>query len=347
MGLINRNIAILKLLEARLAKTYFPLFVMYNITNRCNLKCSYCFSKFYERKEEELTTNQIFVLVEELAALGTKRIAISGGEPLLRADLPQVIKFIKGKGIECGINSNGVLIPQRIEEIKSVNSICISLDGPEEIHDRYRGEGSFKKVMTAIEVIKKYKIPLHLSMVLTKNNYNYIGFILDFAKQRKILVQISPLYNQIYGEKNKDFPEVLSDGEYHQVVNEILKYKAKGYPVFYSRRNYLNILKWPDYAKSRIIGEAPHFKSIKCWAGKYMCSIEANGEVYPCGYFAGHKALNCRDDGFKKAFADINNHNCQACLWACYSELNLMLGLNFSVLLNQFINSLFENGSNS
>ncbi len=342
MKLLNKSLSIFKLFKSKLTKSYFPFLVMLNITNRCNLKCTYCFSKFYERGKEELNIKQIFSLINELASMGAQRIAISGGEPLLRDDLSQIIKFIKGKGIECGLNTNGILVPTKINEIKLVDSICISLDGPEKIHDHYRGEGSFRKAMEAVEVIKKHRIPLHINTVLTKNNYNYIDFILELAREKKALIQISPLYNQFYGEKNENFPELLSVMEYRQTINKILDYKDKGYPIFYSKKNYFNILNWPDYNHDRIMNAFPDFKHIKCWAGKYMCSIEANGDVYPCGYFTGHHTLNYKEYGFKKAFENINNHNCHACLWACYSEFNLLLNLNISALLNQFINILFE-----
>lgn len=346
MKLVKKGFAILKLLRARITKSYIPFFVMFNITNKCNLRCVYCFSKFYERKDKELNTQQIFSLINELTELGTQRVAISGGEPLLREDLPRIIKFIKSKGIECGLNSNGILIPARINEIKEVDSICISLDGPEKIHDYYRGKGSWQKAIKAIKVIKKHKISLHLSTVITKNNYEYIDYILKLAKRERALVEISPLYNQFYGEKNKNFPESLSNKEYFRIIKKILDYKYRKYPVFYSKRNYLNILRWPDYTQDRIMDKIPDFKYIKCWAGKYMCSIESNGNVYPCGYFVGHRALNCQKDGFKKAFNHINNHNCHACLWACYSEFNLLLNLSPSVLLNQFSNLLFERKNN-
>lgn len=345
MGLTNKSLSVLKLLKAKVTKTYFPFLVMINVTNQCNLRCSYCFAQFYKRDEEELNTEQIFSLIDELKDLGTQRIALSGGEPLLRKDLPEIIKYIKSKGIECGLNSNGILVPVKINDIKLVDSICISLDGPENVHDRYRGAGSWQKAMSAIKVIKENKIPLHINMVLTKNNFDFIGYILEIAKQNHFLVEISPLYSQFYGGKNENNPEPLSKEEYHQAVKKILRYALEGYPVFYSKKNYFNILNWPNYSESRIIDKIPEFRYIKCLAGKYMCSVEANGDVYPCGYFTGHKALNFKEVGFKKAFANINHHNCKACLWACYSEFNLLLNLDFSASLNQLKNLLFERKS--
>lgn len=347
MNLIGNSFSFLIFLKRRLFNEYFPLHVAFNLTNKCNLKCAYCFGKFYERNDEELTTEQVFLLIGELAKMGTKRIGISGGEALLRPDLPQIIKFIQDKKIECGLNSNGILIPAKINEIKFVNSICLSLDGPQEIHDYYRGKGSWQAAMRAIETVKKYNIPLHVSAVLTKGNYNYIDWLLKKAKELKFLIQFPLLQNQFYGEKNSKFSEMmLSKEEYIQTIKKIIDYRDKGYPIFFSKKSYLDLLSWPDYRQDRMMGKDPDFKHTKCWAGKYMCSIEANGDIYPCGYFEGHKVFNFKTHGFKKCFENINHHDCYACSWICHNESNSVFNLDTSVLLSQFKNYLFEQKNN-
>lgn len=339
---MEKSIIFLKFLKSKLVKNYFPLHVILNITNRCNLKCAYCFGKFYDKNKAELNTNQILSLIDELEKMGTYRIGITGGEPLLRQDLPQIIRRIKDKNIRCGLNSNGVLIPDRINEIKFIDSICISLDGPQEIHNQYRGEGAWQAAIKAIETIKTHNIPLHIAAVLTKNNYIYIDYLFEKAKELKSFLQISPLYNQLDHVKDINFPEMLSKEEYKQAIKKILYYKAKGYPVFFSRKNYLNILNWPNFAQERIIGKIPNFKYIKCWAGKYMCSIEANGDVWPCSSYHGQKILNLTTHKFKEAFESVNKHDCQACLWACYNDFNALINLDISVLYEQFNKFLFE-----
>lgn len=336
---------IINLLKAKLSNKYIPLFVLYNITNRCNLRCCYCFGKYYERQDYELSTKEIFYLIDQLAIMGTKRLGIGGGEPLLRNDIGYILEYLKKNGIESGINTNGILLPQKISELSNVDTVCISLDGEEDVHDYYRGKGTFKKAMMAIEYCRKYKIETHASMVLTKNNVKSIGFLLRRAKELGFLLQISPLYSQFYGYANKDYPERLENSEYKQVIKDLINLKKDGWPIFYSQATYRNILNWPDYRKDRFFEETPNFKFVKCYAGKYFCHIEPNGDVYPCAYTTGHSTLNCLKKNFYDAFRNINMHPCKACLWACYIQFNLLFDLNLNTLESLSLNFIKKQGS--
>jgi MoaA/NifB/PqqE/SkfB family radical SAM enzyme len=101
-----------------------------------------------------LHTADVFRIVDQLADMGTQRIGLSGGEPLLRDDIGEIIRHIKGKGIECGLSSNGILVPERLLEIRGVDSICLSLDGDKHVHEDLRGKGTYQKVMRAVQCVK-------------------------------------------------------------------------------------------------------------------------------------------------------------------------------------------------
>ena len=344
-GIISKNNFILALLGAKCSRKNVPLLVFFTITNKCNASCSYCFGKYYERYgvegDKELTTGQILSIIDELAVIGTQRIGLSGGEPLLREDIGEIIAYINKKGIGCGLNTNGFLVPEKIEDISTVDNITISLDGDKDAHEANRGRGTFEKVMEAIRVIKKSKIPLHVSTVITRNNINSIGYIMELAREIGFLAQVSPLYGRFWGGAGNNFPEPLDKQEFIEVINQVISYKKKGYPVFYSYRTYKNILDWPDLTKDRIAGREPKFNHAKCYMGKYLCTIDANGDVYPCAQLNGFKVKNCLEVGFREAFNSISEHDCKACLWACYNEYNLLFGLNFNVILNALRNTRF------
>lgn len=328
------------LLKAKIIHRRIPLIVLFNITNRCNLKCAYCFGQYYNRDSEELTTKEICEVVDQLAELGTRRIGIGGGEPLLRDDLGDIVGYIKNKNIEVGINTNGILLTQKISGIKDADSICISLDGEEEVHDFYRGKGSFKKAMEAIDCCRSNSIETHVSSVITKKNFRSIPFLIELAKKKGLLLQFSFLYGQFGAPENNNYPQGLSESEYKEVCKVLIALKEKGGPIFYSRNTYRNILNWPDYGLERIVGQEPSFKHVKCYAGRYFCHIEANGNVFPCACPDGKKAMNCRRVKFSEIFNNLNHHECNACLWACYNEYNLLFDLNMSTLGNLMVNSL-------
>lgn len=330
----------MKLAEHKIIKKYLPLMVLFNITDKCNLKCSYCFGKYYERKSPDLPTKKIHHIIDQLSKAGTKRLGIGGGEPLLRNDIGYIIDYLKNKNIEVGLSTNGILLPQKISELKKVDTICISLDGEEGIHDYYRGKGSYKKAMQAIECSVNNHIKTHVSTVLTKKNINSLDFLLKKAKELGFLLELSPLYNQFFGVKNQGYPESLKDAEYREIIKTILNLKKRKEPIFYSAATYESILNWEDYNKDRIIEEETDLKHVKCYAGKYFCHIESNGDVYPCVYSAGHKAINCLESNFEIAFKNINEHNCKACMWACYIEFNLLFDFNLNVLKSLSYNFL-------
>lgn len=337
-NILSKTSFIFSLLKTKFTKRNIPLFVFFTITNKCNGSCSYCFGKYDERykseKDRELSTDSILSIIDGLANIGTKRIGISGGEPLLKEDIGEIITHIKRKGINCGLNTNGYLVPERIKDIRKVDTITISLDGDRNVHEFNRGKGTFDKVMEAIKVVKMLKIPLTVSTVITKDNMNSIGYVMELAKKVGFLVQVSPLYNRFWGDYENNFPEQLNRHELSRVINEVISYKKRGYPVFYSYRTYRNILKWPDFTKDRIIDSKPNFEYARCYMGRYICTIDANGDVYPCAHLNGFKVKNCLEVGFKEAFENISIHNCKACLWACYNEYNLLVALCPDVILN-------------
>ena len=111
--------------------------------------------------------------------------------------------------------------------------------------------------------------------------------------------------------------------------------------MLFSKKSYEYGLAWPDYNVERYCGRSPDFKHARCNAGKYYCIIDTNGDVYPCQNLIGNmKPINAAKEGFRKAFDNLDKNTCKACYMPCYNELNLLFGLNPSVVLNHIKNSL-------
>ena len=334
----------LKLLRLRATGARAPLFVFFNVTNRCNARCSYCFGAYYERyaseRRRELTTGQILSVIDGLSDMGTRRIGITGGEPLLREDIAEIIARIRERGMSCGLNTNGFLVPARLDDIRGVDNVTISLDGDRDAHDANRGKGSFDRVMAAVEAVRAAAIPLHLSTVVTARNRDSLDFVMEFARQRGVPVQVSPLYERFWGEKDEGFPAKLDQGELRETIGRVMEYKRRGYPVFFSLRTYEKILAWPYGDRDRVVGEEPDFPHARCYMGRLLCTIDASGDVYPCAQLEGFRVKNAVEDGLRDAFDNIADHDCRACLWACYNEYNLLFALDPAVLWNTVRNAL-------
>ena len=138
-------------------KDIYPWFVNFRITYRCNYRCHYCDSP--NKNIKEMTTDEIKRMIRELKALGLRKLAFSGGEPLIRRDLGELISYCKEYDVFTNIVSNGSLFPKHYKELKDVNYMCFSLDGTQVVNDAIRGKGAYARVIKSVKIAQdmKYK----------------------------------------------------------------------------------------------------------------------------------------------------------------------------------------------
>ena len=148
-----------------------------NITNKCNLRCSYCshFSSAGDT-DTDLSTEEWLSFFRELKDCAVKDVCLCGGEPLIRKDLKELIDGIYENRMRFSILSNGTLITdEMVDFIKSTgrcNSFQVSIDGPgPESHDIFRGTGTFEKALAGLKVLIKHKISATVRVTIHKFNY--------------------------------------------------------------------------------------------------------------------------------------------------------------------------------
>jgi len=314
-------------LTARIYKKRFPLNVMFSVTNRCPSHCKYC--NIPERKQRELTTQEVFILIDQVCEMGCQRIGLWGGEPLMRADISEIIDYSKAKGLFVTLDSNGYLVAKEVKLLSKLDHLILALDGPQQAHDLNRGLGSFRKVMSAIEAAAG-KLPLWTITVLTKHNLNSIDFILDNARKYGFLATFQLLHHNDRLSRNHE--SLLPPSEdYKKAIREIIGAKKKGAPIA-SSFNYLShILNWPDY---KMPTSAYKIGNCDCWAGKLYCNIDTDGSVYPCSLLVDKvDALNFLEVGFKKTFESLRSDFCKSCLASCFTEYNYIFSLNAATII--------------
>lgn len=313
-----------------------PYILLFTITERCNLRCSYCFGKYYSEKGE-LSYRQIKKIFSQFYDLGVRRLGISGGEPLLHKDIDKVIKMAVDLGFEVGLNSNGILVPYHLKALRLLNNLSISLDGTsEKVHDKYRGKGAFKKAIAGIEAATKVGIPVHLCCTLTDANLNEWPKILDLAKKYRALVQINPLYPRIRGDGGLKLARVWEE-KIKKMLLDIIQKKKNGSPIFYSENTYRLMSNWPDY-KNDISPQKEKGHST-CLAGKKLLALDSRGNLFPCTRLTGEVlGRNCLKMGVKNAYKSLPMPSCKSCRWACFIEYNSLLNLKLSVVLNLLFN---------
>lgn len=340
MGLYNRLAFFSTLLKDKIAGGRTPLVVVLNVTFRCNLQCGYCYGQYFNRKDRDFTTQELLDLIDDLGNIGTRSLTLGGGEPLVRNDIGDVIKKAKDNGIECGMNTNGLLIPKRIKELKSIDMVTVSIDGPKEMNDPNRGSGSFEKIMAGIDAALEAGIKVHTTTVLTHYNYKAIDWIVEMARQKGIQAEFNLLFNQSEGKGDSD-RFMAENGAFRRAVNRIVELKSKGEPILFSEKVYRYVANWPDYHTRVIMGKEPDFNYIPCYAGRFMIFIDADGRTYPCVQLIDiFNGLDFRKVGIKKAWDNCDMHTCKACYFPCFNEFNAIMDFSPKVILGQIISTL-------
>lgn len=165
--------------------------VVWNVTRQCNLKCRHCYAQAQGKKPNgELTTQEGKILLDDLSAFGAPVILFSGGEPLMRPDLPELAQYAVDKGMRAVISTNGTLVTQDLAKIlKNVglSYVGISLDGMEAVNDRFRGvTGAFAQALTGIRNCREAGIKVGLRFTINRLNEDQVAPIFDLLRTEDI-----------------------------------------------------------------------------------------------------------------------------------------------------------------
>lgn len=164
----------------------FPLRVMIELTYRCNFECRHCYVPFSFRKKSELNTRDIFLIIDQLAEIGCFYLGFTGGEPFMREDIMDILRYSRKKGFEAIVYTNGSLINKDMAGALSdlgLNKIDITIPAISKIaFEKISGEiNSRDKVFRTIELLYKKGVPLGFKTCVLKDNQDEIGGIQDFA----------------------------------------------------------------------------------------------------------------------------------------------------------------------
>src|SRR5208337_1671874 len=165
--------------------------VVWNVTRRCNLKCVHCYSHSDDRDyPDELSFKEGISLIDDLAEFGSPVVLFSGGEPLIRRDILDLIEHAVTRKMRAVLSTNGTLITSAVaSKLKKIglSYVGISLDGLESVHDAFRGiRGTFARVMTAIRNCQEAGLKVGLRFTINRRNVNDIRGIFDLVDERNI-----------------------------------------------------------------------------------------------------------------------------------------------------------------
>ncbi|MBN2181931.1 MAG: radical SAM protein [Sedimentisphaerales bacterium] len=267
-------------------------------TIKCNLSCAHCRRiESEETSNKDLTTTQAMNLIEQLAEMGKQQsfmpiLVFSGGEPLCRDDLFELIKRAKKTGIIPALATNGTLINSSIAEKISdsdVMRVSVSLDGATaEIHDGLRRQkGSFEKALEGIGHLRDKKVPFQINITLTKQNAHQIEDIYNLAMSLgAVAVHIFMLVPVGCGRSLAD-TDMLSPEQYEQKMLEIYKLDSRGeiQMKVTCGPHYERIVRQKNTSPDMETKHGNHGGNSKgCLAGLGVLFVGHQGHVFPCGY---------------------------------------------------------------
>ncbi|MFQ5894859.1 MAG: radical SAM protein [Nitrospinota bacterium] len=201
--------------------------VVWNATRRCNLSCIHCYSDSENKAYGgELSTEEARRMIDGMAEFGAPAILFSGGEPLVRKDIYELLRYARSRGIRPTLSTNGTLITERAARnlrAAGLAYVGVSLDGFGEVNDRFRGqEGAFERAVRGIENCQAAGIPVGLRFTITRHNVGDLPKIFDFIEEKNI--PRCCFYHLVYAGRGSEINrDDLTGEETMEVVDQIVE----------------------------------------------------------------------------------------------------------------------------
>lgn len=294
--------------------------VVWNMTKRCNLRCVHCYAQAEsEEGVDAISTKKAKEIIDDLAAYGAPVILFSGGEPLVRKDLVELAHYAVSKGMRAVISTNGTLITrEKAKELKEVglSYVGISLDGGEEVHDRFRKvPGCFAKAMEGVENCQKEGLKVGLRFTINKRNVEEVPKIFKILEEREIPRVC--FYHLVYSGRGSELiKEDLSHAETRRVVDLIMDLTkelfAKG-----KKKEVLTVDNHADgpYVYLRLLKENPQ-RAEEVYellqfnegnnSGRGFGCISWDGSVHADQFWRNHTFGNVLERPFSEIWEDPN-----------------------------------------
>lgn len=271
------------------------------LTRRCNAFCKHCIVDALHAKENELTTERLIRLIEELHDEGCKDLALTGGEPFLREDWPLLVQKARGLGMNVVIMTNGLKINDDIIKIlKTFNvSLGISLDGPDaQTHDGIRGvKGIFDNFTKILPKLKKAGVYAAIPTTVMRSNYDKLDQILNLL----IKLKADAWQLQLVKPSGRlDDEELLSEEQYYSLAKKIVEYRKK-----YLKK--IEIVEADCIGYNSILTPGLSIQEWRgCECGIYSVSIESDGTVKGCPNMNNSEG-NVSEKTFNEIWQDHNS----------------------------------------
>jgi len=295
--------------------------VVWNCTRTCNLRCIHCYSRSENKRyDAELSTDEAVRMLEDLASFGVPVVLFSGGEPLMRPDLMDLIECAVGLGMRAVLSTNGTLIDEKTAaRLKTVglSYVGVSLDGLKQVNDEFRGvAGAFDRAMAGIRNCMAAGIKVGLRFTITKRNAAEIDGIFDLIRDEGIPRVC--FYHLVYAGRgtslmNEDLDHAAARRVVDRIIDRTAELHAAGRPV-----EVLTVDNHADgpYLYRRMVREkSPRADEVKQLlqmnrgnsSGHGIGCISWDGSVHADQFWRHVTFGNVRERPFSEIWTDLSN----------------------------------------
>ncbi len=293
--------------------------VIWNLVRRCNLACKHCYSISADVDfPGELSTSEVFTVMDDLKRFRVPVLILSGGEPLLRPDIYEIAARAKSLGFYVGLSTNGTLVtPENIGRIRAIgfDYVGISLDGNRETHDRFRRkQGAFDASAAGIRLCQDVGIKVGVRFTLTQDNAQDFEWLLSFIDEQDIdKFYLSHLNYAGRGNVNRKVDAWLATtrATMDRLFDECWRHIESGTPKEFVTGNNdadgVHLLHW---VQRRFPERAEHIRSkLAQWGGNSsgvnIANIDNVGDVHPDTYWWNYSLGNVRSRPFSEIWPDV------------------------------------------
>lgn len=307
MATFHPKTALKALVQMRVRKR--PFVLSHGINARCNLRCPFC--EYWRAPGPEMTLDAIFAMLDDAKSFGIGVYNAWTAEPLLRRDLPEILRCAKSLGIVTSLITNGMLLSSRIEDLDDLDYLSVSVDGIDSYRE-IRG-ASIEPVLAGIRAAGEAGHTVLMNCVISRKNLAELEDLVHLAEDLGALISFEPLHEtsgieggvwEDMGIRDSDIPE------YRRSVDRLVEMKREGHPI-------INSLTYLRMVRDRNL-------DFRCHAPQIVFSVASDGTVQTCRV---HKEpLGHVSEGLARIWESSKDRrekivrDCEGCLFFGYVE---------------------------
>ena len=342
---------ITKRLWDKAGKERIPLTGTFELLPTCNLSCKMCYVRKSWKEVQEagglLPAEYWFQVADEAVEQGLLYLLLTGGEPFMHGEFKKIMSGMQERGIQVSINTNGTLIDEDmaawLNEHRPIRINVTLYGASEESYQKLCGDGkAYRKVLKAVELLKRYNLPLKFNTSLTKYNVDDLEKMMSFAKSFDCPIEVAhymfpPIRRDesMIGNNDRLSPE---EAGYTKVKSDYLHGDREWFSLQAQKYQYYQPL------TTELLDDAANKEpqEIRCRAGRCAFWIDWKGNMGNCGMYAA-ATVEMKQKSFKDAWEEVventnrvkyssvctncpNHSLCHACVAMVYNECGDMNG---------------------